>query len=77
MSHSIEDRIEEIKKNCNQPTQADGFIFASIETPAMDITIGAEYIIYIQRYGPPHHGKFDQCKLDNIRDELNLPTPAL
>lgn len=75
MSQSIETRIEQIKKNCGEPKQADGFLFASIDTPSMNITVGAEYVIYVQRHGPPHHGKFDRHKLDHIRKEFNIPIP--
>ena len=77
MSQSIEKRIEEIKKNCNTPKQADGFLFASIETPEMTICIGEEYIIYMQRHGPPHHGKFDHHKLNHIRREYNITVPSI
>ena len=77
MSHSIEERIEKIKKNCGGPKQADGFLFASIDTPEMCITVGEEYLIYIQRHGPPHHGKFDHHKLSHIRREYNITIPNL
>lgn len=75
MSHAIEERIEDIKKNCNGPKQANGFLFASIDTPQMNITVGEEYVIYVQRHGPPHHGKFDQHKLNHIRKEYGIPIP--
>ncbi len=77
MSQAIEERIEQIKKNCNQEKPSDGFLFASIETPQMLITVGQEYVIYLQRYGPPHHGRFDPCKLESIREELGIPAPVL
>lgn len=77
MSRSIEERIEEIKKNCNTPKQADGFLFASIETPPMLICIGEEYLIYIQRHGPPTCGKFDHHKLNRIRREYNITVPSI
>lgn len=72
MSESIEARIETIKKNCNSSGQSSGFLFASIDTPQMSISVGGEYVVYVQRHGPPVNGKFDSCKLDAIRKELNV-----
>jgi hypothetical protein len=74
MTHSFEKRIEDIKKNCGGQS-ARGFLFASIDTPQMNISIGSEYVIYVQRFGPPEKGKFDKCKLDIIRKELKLTAP--
>lgn len=70
MSQAFEDRIEKLKNDCGK-TQANGFLFASIETPAMQISVGGEYVIYVQRFGPPPLGKFDPVKLDAIRAEIN------
>lgn len=71
MAESVDARIEDIRKKCNDSQQARGFLFASVDTPNMNISIGAEYVIYIQRFGPPQLGKFDQDKLAEIRAEIN------
>ena len=71
MSKTIEDRIEDIKKNCNKE-RARGCIFASVDTPHMNISVGAEYFIYVQRYGPPPNGKFEPEKLAIVRAELEI-----
>ena len=70
MSETVEKRIEVIKKNCNENQRANGFLFASIDTPQMNISVGSEYVIYVQRYGPPPNGKFEPAKLELIRKEL-------
>jgi hypothetical protein len=75
MSKTIEDRIEDIKKNCNTE-RARGCILVSIDTPHMNISVGAEYFIYVQRHGPPIDGKFDPEKLALIRAEENIEAPS-
>jgi hypothetical protein len=73
MSKSIEAKIEEIKKDCHKPAQGGrGFMFASIETPVMNIAVRQEFIEYIRRYGPPPKGKFEPYKLHVIRMELGV-----
>lgn len=76
MSQSFEDRIEKIKKDCGN-RQANGFLFASIDTPSMQISVGAEYILYVQRYGPPPKGKFCPEKLKLLRQELGIEPPCV
>lgn len=70
LTKAIDLRIDTIKKNCKATTQ-EQFVFASIDTPNMNISVGAEYVIYVQRFGPPRLGKFDQDKLAEIRAEIN------
>lgn len=76
MSRSFEERIEQVKKNCGDK-QVSGFILVSIDTPQMAISVGSEYVIYVQRYGPPPEGKFDPEKLTKIRTELNIQNETL
>jgi len=72
MSNAIELRMNELKnKVC--VSQKQGIFMASIETPSMSLGIKYEYIEYIKRYGPPYNGIFDECKLNDIRIELNIP----
>ena len=75
MSKSFQERLEEARKNCNQ--QQAGFLFASIDTPQMAISVGTEYIIYVQRFGPPPNGKFPPEKLAQIRMEFNIPSSSI
>jgi hypothetical protein len=74
MSKSVEARIEEIRKNCNNPTQSRGFLFASIEVPKMTIAVNQEFFEYVRRHGPPPKGKFEPLKLHLIRIELGIPS---
>jgi hypothetical protein len=75
MSKTIEEKIEEIKRDCNKPAPGGrGFIFASIDTPVMSIAVSQEYIEYIKRYGPPPNGKFVPLKLHLLRIELGIPS---
>lgn len=71
MSESIQKRIEDLESRpCNQVSR--GFLFASIETPKMALGVKYEYVEYIKRYGPPIKGKFDEDKLNIIREELGI-----
>ena len=75
MSKTIENKIEEIKKNCNKPVQGGrGVMFASIDTPVMNIAVPREFMEYIKRHGPPPKGKFVPYKLHVIRMELGIPS---
>ncbi len=74
MSRSIESRIEEIQKNCNKNERVRGFLFASIETPVMAVSVSQEFLEYIRRHGPPIKGVFDPYKLHIIRIQLGIPS---
>ena len=71
MAITINDRIEEIKKNSCQ-TVPGGIFFASVDVPQMTLGVKYEYIEYITRYGPPDDGIFDPDKLNKIRSELGI-----
>ncbi len=73
LSQTVEATIEDIKANCKEkPKNLNNHILASIDTPNMDISVGAEYIFYVQKYGPPVLGKFDPEKLAIMREELGI-----
>jgi hypothetical protein len=73
LSQTVEATIEDIKANCKEkPKNLNNHILASIDTPNMNITVGAEYILYVQKYGPPVLGKFDPEKLAIMREELGI-----
>jgi hypothetical protein len=46
---------------------------AGIEVPQADLFY--EYVVYVQRYGPPPNGQFDPDLLDIIIAELALENP--
>jgi len=71
LTTSIDDRIETIQKNCKGYT-SEKLILASVDTPNMNISIGPEYVIYVQKHGPPKLGQFDPDKLAEIRAELGI-----
>ena len=75
MSQSVQERLEAARKNCNQ--QQSGFLFASIDTPQMAISVGTEYILYVQQFGPPPNGKFCPEKLQQIRIEHNIQSCSI
>ena len=79
MTTAITKRIDDIKKNCgNSHGAGKGFLLASIDAPQMTLGVKYEYIEYIKRYGPPTDGKFDETKLQLLREELGMVTdPSL
>jgi hypothetical protein len=73
LSKSIETKMENLKNQCNNNTKHKGLcVLAQITTPSMNIGIKMEYAIYMQQYGPPKNGKWDQNILHLIRCEHNL-----
>ena len=72
MSETINERMNEMKKNICNKGESGGVLLASIEAPVMTISIAFEYIEYIRQYGPPSNGKFDEDKLTKIRKELGI-----
>ena len=71
MSKAIQTRMDELA-NRVPGQQSGGFLFASINTPAMMVGVRQEYVEYIKRYGPPQKGKFDAAKLEQLRIELGI-----
>lgn len=71
MSIAIDKRIEKIKSEA-YCKPGEGVFLASIEAPVMTVAIKYEFIEYIKQYGPPVDGKFDEEKLQLIREELGI-----
>lgn len=71
MAVTINKRIEKIKSEVKS-SSGGGVLLASIETPVMMLGIKVEYMEYIRRYGPPEGGKFDEGKLEIIKNELGI-----
>ena len=47
-----------------------GVVFAEIDAPPIILKVKYEYILYIQRYGPPLDGVFNETYLAELRKEL-------
>jgi hypothetical protein len=70
MVESLQKQFEELRNKAI--TYGEGAILASVDSSAA-VGVRIEFIIYIQRYGPPTDGIFDTELLDEIRREYNLP----
>lgn len=70
MTKSLQEQFEECKHV--PTTQASGFVLASVDVPKMVVGVKYEYIVYIQRYGPPTNGAFDESILTHLRTELGI-----
>lgn len=78
LAEAVEARIEYIKETAvAKPKNMNNHILASIDTPNMNITVGAEYILYVQKFGPPPLGKFDPEKLAIVRVEYGIGQPQV
>lgn len=76
MTESLKQQFADLQANCQTiPTKAAGPIFAEINISAT-LKPKYEYLIYLQRYGPPTAGIFDPIYLDLIRAELAASAPA-
>jgi hypothetical protein len=73
MTESLKKQFEDLQANCQKPSNYRGLTLVSIEVKG-SATIKYEYIIYLQRYGPPTNGQFDPIYLDLIRAELAAGT---
>lgn len=70
MANSLQQQFNECKQVTS--TQEAGFILASIDAPKMTLGVKYEYIVYIQRNGPPPDGIFDETILAQLRVELGI-----
>lgn len=73
MVDTLKKQFEEFKENC-KPTTVRGFFLASIDAPKQVIGVKYEYLEYINRFGPPKDGIFDETLLDQLRTELGVIT---
>jgi hypothetical protein len=73
LTEAVEARIDYIIQNAvPKPKNLNNHILASIDTPNMNLTVGAEFILYVQKFGPPPLGKFDPEKLAAVRAEYGI-----
>ena len=70
MTKSLQTQFEECTKSPG--VQSAGFIIASVDVPKMTLGVKYEYVVYIQRYGPPSDGIFDEAILVKLRTELGI-----
>ncbi len=59
-------RLEALARPANGPE------FAAIDAPSLQLDIGSEYFQYINLYGPPTNGQFDQTLLEKIRVDMGI-----
>lgn len=74
------DKLEEMTKSLKQQfyelstvnNDGRGLILAEAEVKMPKIVVNQIYFIYVQRFGPPIEGKFDETLLDQLRAELGI-----
>ena len=70
MTRSLQQQFEDLKKNQKPPsTGPRAPRLAEIKVSAV-VSVKYAYFIYVQRYGPPVNGKFDQVYIDLINAEI-------
>ena len=70
MVESLQKQFAELRTKAI--SRGEGAILAGISASA-NVSVRIQYVIYIQRYGPPLDGVFDQELLDAIITEYNIP----
>ena len=70
MVESLQTQFEELRNKA--VSRGEGAILSTIESSA-EVAVRVEYILYIQRYGPPINGIFDEELLNGLRAEYNIP----
>jgi hypothetical protein len=68
MTNSLKTQFAELVRPL-PVTGRGGFLIASVSVSA-SVSVRREYLIYLDRYGPPMAGVFDSVYLDLIRAEL-------
>ena len=70
MTRSLQQQFEDLKKNQKPPsTGPRAPRLAEIKVSAV-VSVKYAYFIYVQRYGPPVNGRFDQVYIDLINAEI-------
>lgn len=72
MTESLQKQFDECIKPVLPGGKENGVYLAKIDTPQMVIGVKYEYVMYIQRYGPPENGVFDETVLTELRAELGI-----
>jgi hypothetical protein len=72
MTESLQKQFDECVRPPPSGGGESGVYLAKIDTPKMVIGVKYEYVLYIQRYGPPENGVFDETILTNLRAELGI-----
>jgi hypothetical protein len=69
MTQSLKQQFADLQAMCDAGVKGKGELFATIEI-AGTLKPKYEYLIYLNRYGPPINGIFDPIYLDLIRAEV-------
>lgn len=72
MVTTLKEQFAECAANANASATAKGFFLVKIEAPSGILGVRQEYIAYINRYGPPPNGVFDETLLQQLRTELGI-----
>jgi hypothetical protein len=72
MTKSLQEQFAELVRPPPSTGSDGGVYIAKIDTPVMVIGVKYEYVLYIQRYGPPENGLFDETILAELRAELGI-----
>jgi hypothetical protein len=70
MVQSLQVQFEELRNKV--AVRGEGAVLAGIASSAK-VDVQVQYVIYVQRYGPPVNGVFDAELLDEIIREYNIP----
>lgn len=77
MTESLQKQIAELTRPPEANNGEGGVYLAKIDTPVMMLGIRYEYVLYIQKYGPPDNGIFDEAILDTLRTELGISSSTM
>lgn len=69
MALSLKDQFNMLE-NMASHSCSRGIVFAVVDAPPLIFKVNYEYVLYIQRYGPPLDGVFNQVYLADLRKEL-------
>lgn len=72
MTESLQKQFDELTRPPEASNGEGGVYLAKIDTPVMVLGVKYEYVLYIQKYGPPENGIFDETILENLRVELGI-----
>ena len=73
MTFALKAQFTELESNQYQPQlQQKVFVIAEAPLTGQLVSIHTEYLTYVNRYGPPQNGIFDETLLIGLRKELGL-----
>jgi len=72
MTRSLQKQFEDLEKNQQPPSIGPRAPRLAQISVSATVSVKYAYYIYVQRYGPPVNGKFDQLYIDLINAEIAL-----